>query len=229
MSLISAEFLTPAYARALRPLSDHRHDHRNPQPFVYRRAPAYGLMVILVVCLWHEPNSQLFDTEAAQTDGNQMPFIACLHHLCVPVTSVMRAAGTESCLSRSFWLCKAPRAFSLSDRDEIFHTVSDGWMSSSNLLHALFCLVCALCTNVCAYACVSWVSSYDAMCWHSASSHRLHLVCEWAAPAADAWLTGTHSHPYIRTTCKPLDVCSFHSISACIHWHMLPQVMPDPQ
>lgn len=102
MSLISALFLTPAYARALRPLSDHRHDHRNPQPFVYRRAPAYGLMVILVVCLWHESNSQLFDTEAAQTDGNQMPFIACLHHLCVPVTSVMNAAGTESCLSRSF-------------------------------------------------------------------------------------------------------------------------------
>lgn len=27
-------------------------------------APVYGLMVILVVCLWHEPDSQLFDTEA---------------------------------------------------------------------------------------------------------------------------------------------------------------------
>lgn len=26
---------------------------------------------------WHEP-----DTEATETDGNQMPFIACLYHLC---------------------------------------------------------------------------------------------------------------------------------------------------
>lgn len=44
---------------AARPLSHHRHERRNPQPFVYRRAPVYGLMVILVVRPWHEPDSQL--------------------------------------------------------------------------------------------------------------------------------------------------------------------------
>ena len=62
-------------------------------------------MVILVVCLWHEPDSQLFDTEATETDGNQMPFIACLYHLCVPITSVMKTAGTTwQALSLSFSL-----------------------------------------------------------------------------------------------------------------------------
>lgn len=60
-------------------------------------------MVILVVCLWHEPDSQLFDTEATETDGNQMPFIACRYHLCVPITSVMNTTGTtwHEALSRS--------------------------------------------------------------------------------------------------------------------------------
>lgn len=71
------------YVKALWPLSHHRHDHRNSQPFVYRRGPVYGLMVILVVCLWHEPDSQLFDTEAAETDGNQMPFLLPAFATCV--------------------------------------------------------------------------------------------------------------------------------------------------
>lgn len=67
------------------------------------RWPVYGLMVILDVCLWHEPDSQLFATEAIVTDGDQMPFIACLYHLCVPIPSVM---NTELSLSLALSLYK---------------------------------------------------------------------------------------------------------------------------
>ena len=44
-------------------------------------------MVILVVCLWREPTANCWhepDTEATETNGNRMPFIACLCHLCRP-------------------------------------------------------------------------------------------------------------------------------------------------
>lgn len=74
-------------------------------------------MVILVVRLWYEHDSQLFDTEAAETDGNQMPFIACLYHLCVPITSVMKTTGTAwhegagiGGRGVSFFISKAPQA-----------------------------------------------------------------------------------------------------------------------
>ncbi len=89
-------------------------------------------MVILVVGLWHEPDSQLFDTEATETDGDQMPFIACLYHLCVPITSVMNAAATAWHGARSLSLSLSlspPGAVSLSDQNESHDTISDLWFS----------------------------------------------------------------------------------------------------
>lgn len=99
------------YVTALWPLSHHRHDHRNPQPFVYRRAPVYGLMVILVVCLWHEPDSQLlaWAWHWGHRDRWQPNAFYCLPLPLVSITSVMNTAGTtwHESLSLSAYISNA--------------------------------------------------------------------------------------------------------------------------
>lgn len=94
---------------ALWPLSHHRHDHRNPQPFVYRRAPVYGLMVILIVCLWHEPDSQLlaWAWHRGHRDRWQPNAFYCLPLPLALITSVVKTAGATwyESLSLSLHTC----------------------------------------------------------------------------------------------------------------------------
>ncbi len=197
-------------------------------------------MVILVVCLWHEPDSQLFDTEATETDGNQMPFIACLYHLCVPITSVMNTGGTtwhealSLALSQSTKLPR-PSAYQIKMNAVIqsviyaFH-IKTGWILCACPCAPFLLYVC-MCISLCTYgkclcACVCVFVLQSVILPHYVLTQRLELQ---VAPGVweqftSCWClsvrcththTHRHTHTHIHTICMQLYICSFHSLHMC--------------
>lgn len=184
-------------------------------------------MVILVVRLWYENDSQLFDTKAAETDGNQMPFIACPYHLCVPITSVMKTTGTA--WQERVSLSSSTKLSRPSDQNQCSHTVSELCVLHADLRRIFFlpCMrvyfVYTLCVNVCLYVRMS-------LSFNSVVLRRYVLIQSLksqVAPGvweqlASCWRSSvrcTHKHRYIHTVCKRLYVCLFIPFLTLMHMY----------
>lgn len=158
-------------------------------------------MVILVVCLWHEPTANCWhepDTEATETNGNRMPFIACLCHLCRPHRS---------------WTLQGLHGMSLS---AYISTVRVRVCTYSKCV-----LACSCCTVSYCHTGADTVPTATGHTWHVRAVHQLLMLeCQMH--------TRTHAHTH--TTCTQLYICSFHSLHVCAcihtisHGHMLQHV-----
>lgn len=198
------------------------------------KAPVYGLMVILVVCRWLGPDSQLFDTEATETDGNQMPFIACLYHLCGSHQSWPLQRLHDTKLSLSF--PKLSKSHRIKENAVIhpviysFHVLTcatpiriNAISNLTYILHWSVCTrtVCVHTVNVC--VCVYAFQCHIAML--CADTAPRATGCTWCVRAVHQLLRVAHTHAHTQ-----LYISSFHSLLlfASIHlplrWHMLCRV-----
>lgn len=162
-------------------------------------------MVILVVCLWHEPDSQLlaWAWHWGHRDRWQPNAFYCLPLPLVRITSVMNTA-------RMTWI-----SLSLYCMRECVHVCVDGAnVCVSVCVCALQCHIAALCADTATRA--------AGRTWCVRAVHQL-LMHECQIHAT------THRHARPGTQ---LYICSFHSwhMRACIHtilhWHMLRHVNP---
>lgn len=191
-------------------------------------------MVILVVCLWYEHDNQLFDTEAAETDGNQMPFIAFLYHLCVLITSVMKTMGAAWHEWGGFLFFRQRSTRTQIKTDPLTQLVNYVFCIhicfAYSFLHV--CMYVYFVYTLCANVCVSLSNeSFMLHCYVLRQSLESQV-----APGAKAvrqlqtleCQIDTHTHmPNLYTVSKQLYVCLFIPFFTCMHihapsyWHML--------